>query len=820
MLRRMSPLRSLPLDAVLDSLPDGITVLDGAGVLVYANRAAAAITGVGDPRALIGATPEDIRRRFESFEEDGAPIVFEALPSRLALAGIDVPERVVRFRLRDTGFERWAVVRSLSVRNAAGQITHSVNSFRDITEERRLAIENKVAQEWFATALRSIGDAVIATDAEGRVTFMNAIAEQLTGWAIDDAAGHPLAEVFVIVNETTRKPVESPVDKVIAEGRVVGIANHTVLIARGGAETPIDDSAAPIRDPDGRLVGVILVFRDVGDKRREEARRGFIARASTELSSSIDFEATLAKVVWLAVPEIADWAAVDLVIDGQRKRLAVAHVDPDKIRFVEEIERRYPPDPNAANGTPRILRTGEPEMFTHIPFEMIARAVKDAEHLELARRLELCSYIGVPLKSRGQTMGVVTFAMAESKRHHDEADLALAMALADRASVAIENARLFREATAARAEAERANRSKDEFLAMLGHELRNPLAPILTALELMRLRPGDAHQRERQVIERQLKHIMRLVDDLLDVSRITRGKIALEHRRVELADLIANAIEQASPLFETRRHTLNVDVPEGLALDGDPVRLAQVFANLLTNAAKYTEPGGAIDVGARVIGDEVEVRVRDNGIGISTSMLPCVFDLFAQGEQGSDRAQGGLGLGLALVKRLVELHGGRVSAHSDGPGTGSEFRVVLRLLGAAKTDDAAPTWDLPARDEAGKRVLVVDDNADAGELLAMALEAFGYVATVAHDGPAALKLCENGAWDVGLFDIGLPVMDGYELAARVRATRSGAAMKLVALTGYGQVNDRSRALAAGFDGHLVKPVDIGQVCDEIERLTN
>lgn len=473
---------------------------------MYANRAAARITGYADLATMMRADPAELARRYEMFDEHGAPLASAALPGRVAIAGGVPSEMLIRFRINATGHERWAVLRALAVRNAEGRVTHAVNTFRDVTEERRLATAAKVQQEWFATALRSIGDAVIATDQYGTVTFMNAIAETLTGWSVDDAVNHKLADVFVIVNETTRRPVESPVDKVIAEGRIVGIANHTVLLSKHGGEVPIDDSAAPIRDPDGHLVGVILVFRDVGAKRREEARRSFIARASTEISSLIDFETTLANVARLAVPEIADWAAVDLIEGGVRKRLAVAHVDPEKLRYVQEIERRYPPDPNATNGTPQIMRTGKPEMFTHIPFEMIAAATRDAEHLELAKALELRSYIGVPLMSAGRPVGVITFAMAESKRNYDEADLALAMALADRASVAIENARLFREGDRRAGRGGAGEPLEGRVPGDARYELRNPLAPILTALELMRLKQNDAHLREREVIERAIRN--------------------------------------------------------------------------------------------------------------------------------------------------------------------------------------------------------------------------------------------------------------------------------------------------------------------------
>ena len=363
------------------------------------------------------------------------------------------------------------------------------------------------------------------------------------------------------------------------------------------------------------------------------------------------------------------------------------------------------------------------------------------------------------------------------------------------------------ELAKARRDAEAANRAKDEFLAMLGHELRNPLAPILTALQLMTLRGLTGAERERRIIERQVKHVVGLVDDLLDVSRITRGKVQLRREYLDLADVIGKAIEMTSPAIEERQHTLLVDVPRGLGADGDSARLAQVFANLLTNAAKYTEPHGTIRITAAREGGEVVVRVSDTGSGIAPEMLPHVFDLFVQERQAVNRAQGGLGIGLAIVHSLVEAHGGTVTAASGGKGAGSTFAV--RLPVAERMPQAPPPLDAlaPAASD-GCRVLLVDDNRNAAELLADSLRAMGYSVGVAFDGPAALHLVGSFVPDVALLDLGLPVMDGFELAERLRSGRGLDQLPLIAITGYGQEVDRRRTAAAGFCGHLVKPVDV------------
>jgi CheY-like chemotaxis protein len=362
---------------------------------------------------------------------------------------------------------------------------------------------------------------------------------------------------------------------------------------------------------------------------------------------------------------------------------------------------------------------------------------------------------------------------------------------------------------------------------MLGHELRNPLAPISTALQLMQLRAGDVLLKERTIIERQVKHLVRLVDDLLEVSRIARGKISLERVRVDLADVLARALEMTSPLIEQRDHHLSVDVTPGLAVDADPARLAQVFANLLTNAAKYTPPRGYIDVSARRDDGGVLVVVRDSGIGIRAEMLPRVFDLFVQERQALDRSEGGLGLGLTIVRSLVGLHGGAVEARSAGMGRGTE--ILVRLPVAAEDSAAAatsarasyrrltPLVGVPTG--RSRRVLVVDDNEDAVESLADALLELGHTVETAYDGPAALGLLQRYTPDVAFLDVGLPVMDGYELARRIREDRRFARTVLVAVTGYGQKRDRVQSREAGFDAHLVKPVDLRAIEEIIESGT-
>jgi signal transduction histidine kinase len=378
----------------------------------------------------------------------------------------------------------------------------------------------------------------------------------------------------------------------------------------------------------------------------------------------------------------------------------------------------------------------------------------------------------------------------------------------------------------ARAEAalKEADRHKDEFLAVLAHELRNPLAPIRNAVEIMRRSALTDPQLSwsRDVIERQVKHLTRLVDDLLDVSRITRGNINLSREPVPVATIVARAIETIQPLIAEQRHELAVNVPdEILEVEGDLTRLTQVLGNLLNNAAKYTDPGGTIQVSVQREGMDVDIRVRDNGIGIPPALLPRLFQLFTQVDAAAHRAQGGLGIGLALVRQLVQMHGGSVTAYSDGPGQGSEFLIRLPLR-ARRMRDAMTTTALPPAglngSKPGHRILLADDNRDALDSLATLLQCDGHEVHTAGDGAEALEVAAQCRPDVVLLDIGMPKLDGYEVARRIRAEPWGKATVLIALTGWGQDEDRRRSREVGFDSHLVKPLDPDALSNLLSRL--
>jgi PAS domain S-box-containing protein len=922
--------------ATLESTTDGILVTDGAGKVTDFNRKYEAMWQV--PRAALDSRNhrtllEVHSRRFADPRQ---------LLARVAeIYATSPPETFDLLELADgRAFERCSRIQFVDGRNVG-----RVWSFRDITERRQAEQALQRQTEWLRVTLFSIGDAVITTGADGRVASLNPVAEALTGWAQTDARGMLLGEVFHIVNEQTRLPVENPATKALQEGRIVGLANHTVLIAKDGSEYAIDDSAAPIRDDTGTVVGAVLIFRDITARRRDEvqARQSaaqfrqladalpqivwtarpdgfidyynerwyefsafsrdafgdqswkpilhpddlqrceetyykciqtgchyqieyrfkdratggyrwflgraypvrdeqgqivrwfgtctdiddtkraeetlrFLADASATLAELTDYNSTLQKVASLAVPHFADWCAVDMQEpDGSVRRLVVTHVDPGKVQLAEELHRRYPPRPSDASGVTRVLRGGESEWAAEIPDALLAAAARDEEHLRLARELGLRSYICVPLRSRGRTLGALTFVTAESGRAYDAADVRAAEDLAHRAVIAVENATLL-------AALKDSDRRKDEFLAMLAHELRNPLAPIRNAVQIYRGK-GPAVpdlQWATDVIDRQVDQMTRLVDDLLDVSRITRGKIELRRERAELATILTSAVEASRPLIEKWGHDLTVTIPpEPIYLDVDVTRVAQVVLNLLNNAAKYMDEGGRIWLAADQDGDSAVIRVKDSGVGISPEMLPRVFDMFSQEDRSLERSQGGLGIGLTLVQRLVEMQGGTVEARSDGPDKGSEFIVRLPVARDAESHKgrAAEGRNDELYVPLKHRILVVDDNRDAADSLGMLLRMMGNEVATAHDGLEAVGAAATFHPEVILLDIGLPKLNGYEVARRIRAQPGGDKMVLIALTGWGQDEDRRRTKEAGFDQHMTKPVEFDALKRALTRLS-
>jgi PAS domain S-box-containing protein len=627
-------------------------------------------------------------------------------------------------------------------------------------------------RELFRVTLRSIGDAVITTDTRGCITDLNEVAESLTGWSHNDAIGQSLDRVFNVVNEITRKPVENPAIRALREGIVVGLANHTLLIKKDGQECPIDDSAAPIRNEFGYVSGCVLIFRDVSAQRlieRNKASQLLTARLLASIVESSN-DAIISKSL---DGTIQTWnAAAERLFGYTAEQAAGKHISliipPERIAEEDAI----------------IARLKQGQRIEHFETE---RLRSDGQHLTVSLTIS-------PLRDdSGNVIGASKIARDVTERRRLEDNLRkLASDLSQ------------------------ADQRKNEFLATLAHELRNPLAPISNMIEVVKRADsnGELLKQAHETIERQLAQMVRLVDDLLDLNRITHDRLELRRSEVELTTVVHQAIEVARPLIDAAGQKLTIDLPdESIYLNADHARLTQVFGNLLNNSCKYTRPNGAISLSARRNGnDEVSVSVRDNGAGIPPDKLDTIFDMFMQVDRNSEHSQSGLGIGLTLVKRLVEMHGGSIEAHSGGEGRGSEFVVHLPIVNQPVIA-SAPVSGVASQSSSQRRILVVDDNRDSADSLAMLLEITGNQTYVAHDGVEALESIEKYHPEVVLLDIGLPKLDGLEVCRRVRKQPWGKDIRIIALTGWGQEDDRRKSEEAGFNGHLVKPLDYDKLLE-------
>ncbi|WP_133501039.1 ATP-binding protein [Cognatilysobacter terrigena] len=685
---------------------------------------------------------------------------------------------------------RWITAYAYPVRDDAGVIREVVLVHNDVTDARRaearlLHSEERLNQVLIAGGLLT-WDWEIAT---GRVEC-SGNAREFFGMEVGQREDfirtiHP--DDLPAMQEVSRRAMETGEFKTIEYRLRTSNGRERWVQTRGQVEF----------DANGNAVRMFGITVDVSERHRASAATRLLADAGEALGASLDYATTLDNLARIVVPQVADWFAVDLLTsDGELERVAVYHPDPSRIAIAEEFFRRYPP--RRGQGAWKVIETRQPDWLRELPEQLILDNAIDAEHARMLLDLQLHSYIIVPLIARDTVIGVLTLVYAESQCRYDETDVAFALDLARRAATAVDNARLHLQL-------QDEHRRKDEFLATLAHELRNPLAPLRTGLALLQATDDPVMtSRTREVMERQLGHMVRLIDDLLDLSRVTRGAIVLQRRRLEVGDVVNIALEASRPLLDAAGVALHVDIDEPRTpLEADDTRLAQVLTNLLNNAAKFTPSGGRVDVRVRQHGECVRIEVADTGIGLAPTQLDSIFDMFARGE-GSE-LHGGLGIGLTLARRLAELHGGRLRAESEGPGRGSRFLLDLPIAASPRDDVLAAVATRGRAD--GRRVLVVDDNADAAMTLTALLELGGHDVRSAGSGQGALALIDDFAPEVAFLDLGMPGMSGYELAGHLRADPRTASTRLVALTGWGRDEDRDRTRAAGFDAHLTKPVD-------------
>jgi len=821
----------------------------------------------------------------------------------------------------------------------------------DRTERERERAEEAASRqrEWLQVMLSSIADAVIATDQEGRIQFLNRVAHSLTGWSEREAVGRPAQEVLQLVNIKNGQRLECPTTRVLKHGEITSHPEFVTLITRRGNRVPIEDKSAPIRDSDGRLIGCVVVFQDVTERRKademrlevarqyatvaeaipqmvwtaqadgsvdflnrrwleytgltldkssgwlwlsafheedrprcdeawrhaighgsrfevegrirhsdgssrwhliralpvitqhgqiskwfgtctdiddqkraEEAMR-FLADASTILSASQDEISTLQRVAELAVPQIADLCTVYLSTTDEEGTLhvqlaAVSHMDPKRVELMVELDRRFPPAPDQPRGATHILRTGMTELASEVDAHWLDAMASGPEHRQRLEALGIHSLMSVPLRGHREILGVLTFASMESGRRFIGRDLSLAEEVARRTTLALENNRLMAEITDTKVEAEAANAAKDQFLAVLSHELRTPLTPVLLAVEEM---AQEAHLAPdvRHVIEMTRRNIgleARLIDDLLDLTRIQRGKLQLQRVVIDAHDLLRSSIEICNGDIESKKLCIIQELDARRHhVHCDPARLQQVFWNLIKNSVKFTGAGGTIIFRSR--NDEngrIRIEVEDNGIGIRAEMLTKIFNAFEQGEKSRGRRFGGLGLGLAITKNLVEAHGGEIMAESGGADQGARFTVFLQTKEPAHTpprNAESPRSHVSA----GLKILLVEDNEDTGALLKRILVRRGYQVELATSVAAAFQAAQQAHFDLVISDIGLPDGSGLELMEKLTRVRP---IPGIAMSGFGMDEDIRRSREAGFFEHLIKPVSIVKLEEALEKL--
>ena len=679
----------------------------------------------------------------------------------------------------------------------------------------RLALKNAADRRAMGATLEQQGrlielshEPIFIWDLDTGVMQWNAGSERLYGYSREEAIGQSPHELLRTGHPLPQQEFQR---QLVEAGEWTGeLRRH----ARDGREVIVESRQQLIKTDHHRRV-VLETNRDITDRKRAMERAAFMNQASAVLASSLDYETTFTSVAHLAVQAIADWCAVDVIVAGKVERLATAHIDQGKVDLARALQRSE--DPASPESAHQVIRTKTPALVPLVTDEMIVAATRgDEERLRLVRSLGLVSYMCVPLVAHGRTLGALTFATAESQRRYTEQDLAFAQDLAHRAALAVDNALAYNQV-------QTADRLKDEFLGTLSHELRTPLNAILgyARLLLNGSVTGAKVAKAVEIVERNASALTQMVEDVLDVSRIISGKMRLTIQPVDLPTVVQNAVESVAPAADIKQLRVQTSIdPNAGPISGDPDRLQQIVWNLIANAVKFTPKGGRVQVRVERVNSHVDIVVSDTGIGIKPEFLPHLFERFRQADSALGRQHGGLGIGLAIVRHLVELHGGSVEAVSDGEGTGSTFRVHLPLMimhpqpaiderrrhGRARTLSPA---EGRGHGLDGVRVLAVDDDQDALSLLVEVLELSGARVTTADSAAGALDQLPALRPDILIADIGLPDLDGFEMIRRIRSQSEPLVRDIpaIALTAYARAQDRVRALESGFQMHIGKPAD-------------
>jgi PAS domain S-box-containing protein len=641
----------------------------------------------------------------------------------------------------------------------------------------------------------------------------------LTGQSFEEMRGRGFLDA---ISQIDRERVTRAWDEAIAS-RETFDEQYRLRLADGSYRW-FASRAVPVYDTEGNIGEWVSTTTDVHDAKVSDDARRFLAKATELFSSSLNYEETLKTLTSLAVPEIADWCTVDIAdeMHPPHRRLAVAHVDPAKTEYAWELYRKYPSDPEN-DQVAAVMRTGKPQLVSTIPEGMLEALVKNEEQLRIVHELGLFSWMIVPLRSRGRVLGAISFVSSDSQRRFTEVDLRHAEEFARRASVAIDNAMLYRDA-------QEANRAKDEFLATLSHELRTPMTSILGWARLLRMGlPDDEEDGAVEAIEKSALVQAQLIDDILDVSRIISGKLRVDPVPVDLRTIAEAALTTVHPAAQAKNIEILTSFPPALpAVAGDEGRLQQVIWNLLSNAIKFTPRGGTVTLRIAASGSLLRMTVQDTGEGISHDFLPHVFEAFRQQDSSTTRVHGGIGLGLAIVRYIVELHGGRTTVESDGAGKGSMFTVELPVLESATQLSLQPaetaSRHVPPASSAlpsleGIKVLAIDDQPYTRDVVAAILRRCGAEVTTASSVREGLESVSESAPEVILCDIAMPQEDGYAFVRELRANADAkiGSLPVIALTAFGRAEDQESALTSGFDDYLKKPVEPADLANAVLR---